>query len=261
MGTHIAELIEHIAKGQIYLADEPVFDRSTCVELLESSICFDAGDYDELENFKAIKELIRLPFPTVYLEMQFKAEGEAAPILECFLCAQSEKEIWISFFQKAAAYPEKWAYVNTFKFDQEHEIGEFVDVYVAHGYANEQQKQYQFHSYLSVLKFLSALNCSNVTRTEHKPPEKLQRARAKRGKRPLFSFWTLEIALPKHRGEGESCGGTHATPRLHLRRGHPRQYAPGKYCWVQPCVVGNKQAGMVHKDYAARYTDDAVPNA
>ncbi len=48
-------------------------------------------------------------------------------------------------------------------------------------------------------------------------------------------------------------GGTHASPRLHLRRGHPRQYAPGKYCWVQPCVVGNKAAGMVHKDYAIKH--------
>lgn len=101
--------------------------------------------------------------------------------------------------------------------------------------------------------FFSALNCSNINSVEHSPSEKLQKARAKRGKQPLFSYWTLEIDLPKSRAVGEDYGGTHASPRLHLRRGHPRQYAPGKYCWVQPCVVGNKAAGMVHKDYAARY--------
>jgi hypothetical protein len=98
--------------------------------------------------------------------------------------------------------------------------------------------------------FLSALNCTNINRIEHNPSDKLQKARAKRGKQPLFSYWTLEIDLPKSRAAGEDYGGTHASPRLHLRRGHPRQYAPGKYCWVQPCVVGNKAAGIVHKDYS-----------
>jgi hypothetical protein len=103
---------------------------------------------------------------------------------------------------------------------------------------------------VSVTRFLSALNCININRIEHKPSEKLQKARAKRGKQPLFSYWTLEIDLPKSRAAGEDYGGTHASPRVHLRRGHPRKYAPGKYCWVQPHVVGNKAAGMVHKDYS-----------
>jgi len=44
--------------------------------------------------------------------------------------------------------------------------------------------------------------------------------------------------------------GTHASPALHLRRGHARQYSPGLYTWVQPCIVGNKKDGLVHKDYA-----------
>ena len=100
-----------------------------------------------------------------------------------------------------------------------------------------------------VLAFLSAINCTNVRRAEHKPDAKLQKARAKRGKQPLFSYWTLELDLSRPESS-ESLGGTHASPRLHLRRGHARQYAPGKWTWVQPCAVGNKSAGMVHKDYA-----------
>jgi hypothetical protein len=99
--------------------------------------------------------------------------------------------------------------------------------------------------------FLSALNCTNIKRVEHRPDAKLQKARAKRGKQPLFSYWTLELDLSRAESS-ESLGGTHASPRLHLRRGHPRQYAPGKFTWVQPCAVGNKKAGMVHKDYAVR---------
>lgn len=109
-----------------------------------------------------------------------------------------------------------------------------------------------------LLRFLTALNCCNVRRTEHKPDTALQKARAKRGKQPLFSYWTLDIDLDHAQTDRESMGGTHASPRLHLRRGHARQYAEGKYCWVQPHVVGNKKLGMVHKDYRAITSAGAV---
>jgi hypothetical protein len=97
--------------------------------------------------------------------------------------------------------------------------------------------------------FLSALHCCNVKQEEHHPDAKLNKARAKRGKAPLFSYWTLQLDGKTERGNDH--GGTHASPRVHLRRGHPRQYTPGKWTWVQPHAVGNKAAGMVHKDYAA----------
>lgn len=92
------------------------------------------------------------------------------------------------------------------------------------------------------------MNCTNVGRQEHKPDAALQKARAKRGKQPLFSYWTLELN-GRDGGAAQSFGGTHASPRVHLRRGHPRQYAPGKWTWVQPHAVGNRELGMVHKDY------------
>lgn len=95
---------------------------------------------------------------------------------------------------------------------------------------------------------LTAMNCVNIERVEHHPPTKLQAARARRGRQPLFSYWTLNLA-DSNRSCGNS-GGSHASPRLHLRRGHPRRLASGSYCWVQPHVVGNKSLGMVHKDYS-----------
>lgn len=97
--------------------------------------------------------------------------------------------------------------------------------------------------------FLTAMNCINVRRVKTVPDPKLQKARTKRGKKPLFSFWTLELQGRTEKGAPQ--GGTHAGPRLHLRRGHPRQFTPGSWTWVQPHMVGNKAAGMVHKDYAA----------
>jgi hypothetical protein len=36
-----------------------------------------------------------------------------------------------------------------------------------------------------------------------------------------------------------------------LPRGHPRQYEPGKWTWVQPHARGNRAHGVVQKDYSA----------
>lgn len=68
---------------------------------------------------------------------------------------------------------------------------------------------------------------------------------------PLFSTWTLSINIPKERRESVALGCSHASPRVHLRRGHPREYRPGLWTWVQPCAVGAKENGMIHKDYRA----------
>lgn len=67
---------------------------------------------------------------------------------------------------------------------------------------------------------------------------------------PLFSYWTLHLTHTD--GTPRPMGGTHNSPRVHLRRGHPRQYAPGRWTRVQPCAVGSPSRGMVHKDYDTR---------
>lgn len=100
--------------------------------------------------------------------------------------------------------------------------------------------------------YLTALNCCNIKRTEHKPEPSKQSVRRALGRQPLFSTWTLEIDLQRTESEMPGHGGTHASPRLHLRRGHARQHKPGLWCWVQPHVVGDKSLGMIHKDYASQ---------
>lgn len=79
-----------------------------------------------------------------------------------------------------------------------------------------------------------------------KPGYTSQRLQAK-GKAPLFSWHTVRIEPPKPKQEHR--GGTHATPRLHDRRGHLRRLANGKTCWVRACKVGDASKGVVFKDY------------
>lgn len=103
-----------------------------------------------------------------------------------------------------------------------------------------------------VWRAFAAMACSNVRTRDHQPDAALNKKRAKAGKVPLVSYKTLEIVVPNTRYEGGgSGGGTHASPRVHLRRGHIRKIADGKTVWVQACVVWSKH-GMVLKDYKLR---------
>ena len=72
--------------------------------------------------------------------------------------------------------------------------------------------------------------------------------RAKKGKGPLKFTWHTVTIGPRPEPQG-SKGGTHASPRLHDRRGHWRTTASGKRVWVRDCKVGDPSRGLVFKDY------------
>ncbi|MFJ1292535.1 hypothetical protein ACEPPZ_10675 [Paracoccus yeei] len=52
------------------------------------------------------------------------------------------------------------------------------------------------------------------------------------------------------RAASEPLGGSHASPRWHLRRGHWRQLPDGRRIFVRQCEVGDPARGGVVKDYA-----------
>jgi len=75
----------------------------------------------------------------------------------------------------------------------------------------------------------------------------INRKRASKGKSPIAFDWrTVEIG-PKQ-AKNAPQGGTHASPRLHDRRGHWRN-CHGKQVWVKACKVGDASRGVVFKDY------------
>jgi len=73
------------------------------------------------------------------------------------------------------------------------------------------------------------------------------RRKIAQGKKPTYD-WNTVIIGPKT-GKREHQGGTHASPRLHDRRGHLRHLSNGKNVWVKACKVGNATAGIVFHDY------------
>jgi hypothetical protein len=76
------------------------------------------------------------------------------------------------------------------------------------------------------------------------------RKRISKGKKPLIEFKVATIEGKKTM-VSSTPHGTHASPRLHWRRGHWRTMSKsGKKTWIAPMEVGDEDNGRVIKTYA-----------
>jgi hypothetical protein len=67
-----------------------------------------------------------------------------------------------------------------------------------------------------------------------------------------ISGWTwhlVDIDPSRMRAAAQKRGGTHASPRWHIRRGHWRTLGDGRQVFVRSCEVGDPARGGVVKDY------------
>ena len=108
-----------------------------------------------------------------------------------------------------------------------------------------------FRDYISetraIFQLCAALACTNVSTEVVRPNRE---ARESRPASPLFDYHVLMIQPGAERHPSEDRGGSHASPRTHLRRGHIRRLSTGPRIWVNSCVVSPGAIGTVNKDYA-----------
>jgi hypothetical protein len=64
-----------------------------------------------------------------------------------------------------------------------------------------------------------------------------------------WSYRLASLDLSKLRRSVDPQGGTHASPRWHIRRGHWRQLGTDRRVFVRECRVGDPARGGVVKDY------------
>jgi len=103
--------------------------------------------------------------------------------------------------------------------------------------------------------FMLIMSCKNIIKIKKNPSVKLNKKRKKSGKLPIFEYHTLEIK-PKKEQEKSVHQGLWNN-RVHLCRGHFKTYTEknplfgnvtGRFWW-QPSIRGNKNKGIVIKDY------------
>lgn len=107
------------------------------------------------------------------------------------------------------------------------------------------------------LMTFSLMHCRNVTTVEQRPPQGLQRKRARKGLPPLVTFKTLEIGQARALVDAEAKrSGASIVKSLHICRGHFKTYderplfgrTRGTFWWPAS-VRGDAAAGVVVKDY------------
>lgn len=216
---------------------------------VRQALQFDLGRFEDvLGQSKRNHPAQPLPFPTIFVAWE-GTDHDLNPVTGGLLCHKQsgvyrgdpfDYKVWVFRYRPCSSM---WSlhFVNTFK------IGSALMGSLHNRATPPDDLDCGDAAFLAA--GLQALNCSNVHAVEHLP-SRLRVARAKKTGSPLYSTWTLEIkGTSGSKDRGMSLGGTHASPRVHLRRGHIRHYDNGKTIWVQPCVVGNKENGMIDKDY------------
>jgi len=100
----------------------------------------------------------------------------------------------------------------------------------------------------ALLCFLNALQCSNVEIT--KLPKRTEGLTNKEASK-VDQYHVLSLKLSKSQSDiAGVSGGTHRSPREHLRRGHIRILQSGEKIWINSTVVNaGKNYGKITKSY------------
>lgn len=101
---------------------------------------------------------------------------------------------------------------------------------------------------IEVLCLLNALACSNV-HIDRSEAKKTHKAMRKKGALPFDDYHILTVDAPGRAAGAGDGGGSHRSPREHLRRGHIRRLQDGRKLWVNATVVNPGVGGKVDKDY------------
>lgn len=247
----VNSLIEAIESGNVVCHQDMRPSLGLYSEKIKECVMFDGGEMEDLPLFSVAlctRDFIKLPFNKIMIEMRGHDDSDhASKGILWALCVQHGESIEIEFF----LYSEK-TFILTghgawlFSYPEKDDVKFFTLVNLSRMAAMTKSRQIWAGR---VLQFLSALNCSNTFLQNNTPSEKIQKKRIKNGKLPFFEYKTLHIKISAVKNKTASGLGTHASPRVHLRRGHIR-HLENKHVWVQPCVVGSKQSGIIYKDYA-----------
>lgn len=97
---------------------------------------------------------------------------------------------------------------------------------------------------------LVALDSGVATTEVIRAPAALNKARARRGKPPIFDYHAVKLARRARAASLPVMSGTpdRASPRLHFRRGHWRQLETYKV-WINWTLVGDPDLGFIDKHY------------
>lgn len=240
---------------------------------IKASICFNIGDFSTfdrktfplIQSTKDSELLVRAkePYQTLLIEYfssyareRMLSNTRTALLVNCF--DNSKRFDWLLYKGDVfdwipIHYHVLWSTEKGFQLfcNYNDDVAEKV------GKAFYDDPMGGFHQDIEMFcQFCELLNCKNIGFESHSPPKNLNKKRIKAGKMPLFSYKTLVIKPVGKKQEAQAAQGLWDN-RVHLCRGHFKTYTEknplfgritGRFWW-QPAVRGNKEKGVVMKDY------------
>ena len=201
---------------------------------------------------------IKLPFPEITIEFFDSARNTKL----VFLAISTERGIVLTVFIHDKPSNE-WGFNSIFglipadmvfsernQLDTFDNFPDYTRLCLAYGQTLEYQKENLELAFRSFFEFLEALSCTNVEISTHQPASPKNAQRIKSHKLPIYETKVLTIKAGKESlsNAGNGVKGSHQSPRQHLRRGHIRRLESGNI-WVNSCVVGSKENGVIDKQY------------
>jgi len=131
----------------------------------------------------------------------------------------------------------------------------FAEPGLAEGFPNPKLSETQINIYGEVATGIVWRALSILSQAAEVRPRTINPAQRRKYAKAGVRGWTwhqITIDPERVRAVSASPGGTHASPRWHLRRGHWRQLADGRRVFVRQCQVGDPARGGVIKDYSVK---------
>jgi hypothetical protein len=228
--------------------DDDILQKDLLISNLNQAQKFMLGNIDNIPEGHPDTINLKLPFTIITIE-GISLATDGMYVKNFFLVVDRGDTVSIVPFQFSNTL-KRWFCVGIGgNIDKETlDYRSFVDPQQLEYMSQETKLRYLHYSFTVLVRFLAAIACNNVFTEKITPSQKLQKKRKKKKKLPFFSYYILKIKTSKNY-KNRGSGGIHASPRVHLRRGHIRRLDRYRTTWVQPCVVGDKSKGMVTKDY------------
>lgn len=247
---HFMDTHHHVA--QCLDTDGFKFDEVLSGALSEDDeIRLSAGDMAKMGLF-------RLPYPHTYVESVIRAPiatmaGQILGVDEIpvAICAwESDETIRFYIFNKMKG--RDWTgrfYSGTASFDRD--VGDFrIETTLYRDDVDQRNAVITINKAFGVLERLVVfLATDGIEVRKIEAPIALNKKRARKGKAPLRDYHVLRLSAATEK-ESRELGGTHASPRIHFRRGHIRTLADGRELWIKSTIVGLKTGDdWVRKEY------------
>lgn len=215
-------------------------------ELLKQSQKFYAGETELLPDTQISgADFPKLPFPAIAVEFDARCDdGTRLACIDIVIESKNRELVRLMCFEKH----EVWSYrgavlVNRLSGEVNYSGPSIIPDELVPAVKGNLRG-----AVILTGRFLAVLNCVNVTTETIESPKALNGKRSKSGRVPIYSYKVL--VLRGKRKESIPGGGTHESPRVHLRRGHFKNRKTGQFWW-QPCAVGDRKRGVVMKSYHA----------